>query len=132
MQNHILILLILGFILFVAISFFLLIIYRQKTRINLLLKEKNEQHILFIKKLEEQQIQLLNFQEKFSRINKERDIFLPVISHDLKNILSAIRGFTELLINSYDSLTDEQRKLFINEIFHSNERISMLIKLFNE
>lgn len=127
MQNRDLIFLILGLTASVVIALLMLIIYRQKTRIKSLLVGKNEQFIPHDKGLGEQQIQLLNFQEKFSRINRERDIFLPVISHDLKNILSAIRGFTELLLNSYDNLTDEQRKLFLSEIFHSNERISMLI-----
>jgi len=101
--------------------------YRQKTKSNSLLQEKNLQIEASKKILEEKHQQLIYSQEKLNALNLGKDDFLTIISHDLKNPLSSIRGFTELLIRSYDSLSDEQRKTFLNEVFDSIERMSLLI-----
>lgn len=118
---------VLGFIAAVTIALLIYIAYRQKTRSNLLLKEKNQQIEASREILERQHLQLLDSQEKLNRANKGKDDFLTIISHDLKNPLSSIRGFTELLLRSYDSFSDNQRKDFLNEVFDSIERISLLI-----
>ncbi len=101
--------------------------YRQKTKSNSLLQEKNLQIEASKKILEEKHQQLIKSQEQLKALNIGKDDFLTIISHDLKNPLSSIRGFTELLIRSYDSLSDEQRKTFLNEVFGSIERMSLLI-----
>jgi signal transduction histidine kinase len=118
---------ILGLSAFITISLLILVAYRQKTRSNLILREKNLQIEASSKILEEKHKQLVKSQEQLSRINKGKDDFLTIISHDLKNPLSSIRGFTELLVRNYDSLSDEKRKAFLNEVFDSIERISLLI-----
>ena len=118
---------ILGFSAIFIISLVILIAYRQKNKTNLLLKEKNLQIESSREILEEKHQQLIKSQEQLYRINKGKDDFLTIISHDLKNPLSSMRGFTELLIQSYDSFSDEQRKMFLNEVFNSIENISLLI-----
>jgi signal transduction histidine kinase/Tfp pilus assembly protein PilF len=118
---------IIGFSAFIIISLLILMAYRQKTRSNTILKEKNLQIEKSSEILEEKNQQLLKSQELLNIANKGKDDFLTIISHDLKNPLSSIRGFTELLVQNYDSLSDEKRKLFLNEVFNSIERISLLI-----
>jgi signal transduction histidine kinase len=126
-QKDFISLLILGFTAFIIIVIVIYIAYRQKAKSNLLLNEKNLQIETSNRNLEEQRQQLINSQEKLRRINQGKDVFLTIISHDLKNPLSAVRGFTELLVKNYDSLTDDKRKLFLNEVFDSIERITLLI-----
>lgn len=76
----------------------------------------------------EEQFHLLRIQkEELDRINLGKDQFMKIISHDLKNPMSAIRGFVELMYNQYDNLTDEKKRLFLKEIFDSVERTSLLL-----
>jgi signal transduction histidine kinase len=126
-QKGFLYLIILAFSAFVTISLLIFIALRQKTRSNLILREKNLQIEASREILEEKNQQLIKSQEQLSKINKGKDDFLTIISHDLKNPLSSIRGFTELLIRNYESLSDEMRKTFLTEVFDSIERISLLI-----
>jgi len=118
---------IMGFSALVTISILIFIAYRQKTRSHLILSEKNHQIEVSKKILEEKNKQLLKSQEQLHIANKGKDDFLTIISHDLRSPLSSIRGFTELLLLSYDKFSDEQRKTFLNEVFNSIERISLLI-----
>ncbi len=126
-QKSFLYLSILGFSAFVTISLLIFIAYRQKTKTNLLLNEKNMQIEASRVILEDKNQQLIKSQEQLNRVNKSKDDFLTIISHDLKNPLSSIRGFTELLLRSYDTFTDDQRKAFLHEVFDSIENISLLI-----
>ncbi|MCB8998506.1 MAG: tetratricopeptide repeat protein [Bacteroidales bacterium] len=126
-QKGFLYLSILGFSAFLIISLVILYAYRQKNKSNLILKEKNLQIEANRKILEQKHRELIASQEELRKINKGKDDFLTIISHDLKNPLGSIRGFVELLLRSYDSLSDEQRQSFLREVFDSIERISLLI-----
>jgi two-component system, sensor histidine kinase and response regulator len=119
--------LLIGFITFFVISIIIIYSYRQKIKTNRILSKKNLEIQNSKNELEKKHIELLKSQEKLKKIDEGKDDFLSLISHDLKNPLSAIRGFAELMINSYDELTDEQRKKFLKEIFDSIERLSLLI-----
>jgi signal transduction histidine kinase len=126
-QKNILYLSILGTSAFIVIFILTFLAYRSKTRSNLILQEKNEQIEASRDLLKERNQQLIESREQLYKVNKGKDDFLTIISHDLKNPLSSIRGFTELLLRSYDTFNDEERKKFLNEIFDSIERISLLI-----
>jgi len=126
-QKSFLYMAILGFSAFITISLLIFFAYRQKVRSNKVLSEKNLQ-IEKNRGILEEKNQLLLKSEKLLHIaNKSKDDFLTIISHDLRNPLSSIRGFTELLVQNYDSLSEEQRKSFLHEVFDSIERISLLI-----
>ena len=120
--------------LFLMGMFFLLIIItliylllRSSKKANVTLQAKNEeiekQKLLLIQKNKE----LERSQDELKRINKGKDQFLTIISHDLRNPISAIRGFSELLINRFDELNDASKKRFLQEIFDSVEQTSLLI-----
>ena len=126
-QKNFINLTILGFSAFIIISLIIFIAYGQKTRSNQLLREKNLQIETSKEILEKKHQKLIKSEEQLNRLNKTKDDFLTIISHDLKNPLNSIRGFTELLIRNYDTLSDEKRKNFLHEVFDSIERINLLI-----
>ena len=54
--------------------------------------------------------------EKLDESNKTKEKFLSIIGHDLKNPLSTIIGFSELLISNVDDNDPEKNKEFITHI----------------
>ncbi|HYW96554.1 MAG TPA: tetratricopeptide repeat-containing sensor histidine kinase, partial [Bacteroidales bacterium] len=100
---------------------------RTSRRKNAILSSQNEeiekQRLLLIQKNRE----LVKSQTELEKINQGKDQFLTIISHDLRNPVSATRGFVELLINRFDQLSDPDKKRFLQEVFDSVERISLLI-----
>lgn len=52
--------------------------------------------------------------------------FISTVSHELRTPLTSIRGFAETLLTSYDFLSDEQKKRFLQII---KEQSNRLIKL---
>ncbi len=78
-----------------------------------LLKNKNEQLIIS--------------QTDLEKMIYGKDKFITIMSHDLRNPVSAIRGFVELIITEFDNIDDDKKILFLKEIFKSIEKISLLI-----
>ena len=42
--------------------------------------------------------------------------FLSTISHEIRTPLTSIKGFSKTILDSYDNLSDEQKKKFIKII----------------
>ncbi len=78
-----------------------------------LLKKKNEELILS--------------QGELKKMVYGKDKFITILSHDLKNPISAIRGFVELMITEFDKINNTKKILFLKEIFKSTEKISLLL-----
>lgn len=75
------------------------------------------------KKVEED---LKKSKENLIKLNETKDRFLSIVSHDLRTPFSSILGFTELLLND-DSLTDKERKEYINFIRESSNSMLSLV-----
>ncbi len=54
--------------------------------------------------------------------------FLSTISHEIRTPLTSIKGFSKTILDSYDNLTDEQKKKFIKIILEQSERLKNLIE----
>jgi signal transduction histidine kinase len=87
----------------------------------ILLKEELE----FREKVQES---LLSYSKMLEDANKSKDKFFSIIAHDLRSPFSAILGFSELLQEDYDSLTDEERKEMIENIFKSGKSAFSLLE----
>jgi PAS domain S-box-containing protein len=78
------------------------------------------------RKLVEQQIQQANQQLKY--LNQEKNEFLGIVAHDLKNPLAAIQGSAELIEKGFDDFSKEEIIDFAKIIGESSQRLFELIK----
>jgi len=63
--------------------------------------------------LQTQSDQLKVSNEKLNLLNSTKDKFFAIISHDLRSPFNSILGFTDLLVEDYDSYDDSRRKEII-------------------
>lgn len=54
-------------------------------------------------------------------LNREKDKFFSIIAHDLRSPFNALIGLSSILHSSYDNLSDEDRKDFINDLNTASE-----------
>ena len=54
--------------------------------------------------------------------------FLSTINHEIRTPLTSIKGFAETILSSYDKLSDEQKKKFINIIKEQSIRLINLVE----
>ena len=54
--------------------------------------------------------------------------FLSTISHEIRTPLTSIKGFSKTIIDSYDNLTDEQKKKFLQIIYEQSQRLINLVE----
>ncbi len=76
---------------------------RLKRRANMQLEAKNE--LIGIQK------------DELISLNASKDKFLSILAHDIKNPLSSIHGISDLLVNDYNKLTDDEKKVFTQDIY---------------
>jgi len=122
------------FLVVVVISLIWLFFYF-RTR---LLAQRNEMLSNLVKErtvqLEERTVQLeeqntiINVKNKdLSEIIETRDKLLAIISHDLKNPVGALCGFTSLIEENYDIYPEIKRKRFIAIIHEASESIKLQV-----
>lgn len=74
--------------------------------------------------------QLIRSEQKLKEINASKDKFFSIIAHDLKSPFLSLMGYSEILSNEYDSLTEEEKKESISSIFRlSNNSYKLLENL---
>ena len=61
-------------------------------------------------------------------INLGANKFFSIIAHDLKSPLSALIGFTEILNNEFDQLTEIEKKEFIGHAFIAAKNLNALLE----
>jgi signal transduction histidine kinase len=95
------------------------------------LKSKNRELNRKMKDLEEANIELLekkesllNSKEKLQLLHKQKEDLFAMAIHDIKNPVSAIKGYLDLL-NSYDLTAQEQQQI-MNGLMASSDRIVRL------
>jgi PAS domain S-box-containing protein len=67
-------------------------------------------------------------EHKLKELNAAKDKFFSIIAHDIKNPLGTMVGFSDLLINHYDNLNQEQRMESIKGINESSNRLFKLLE----
>jgi len=85
------------------------------------LKLKNEQL-----QQTQKELQLLN--EEILRSNHELEQFTSIVSHDLRQPLTTIKSFAELLLMKYGNLLTGKPEQFIKYIIDASEQMDQLIR----
>lgn len=84
----------------------------------------------YLKKLKESKTntQLLNWQNaELHDANLTKEKFLSILGHDLKNPFNSVLGFSNLIIDQWESLEEKERFHIINEIYSSVQSIYELL-----
>ena len=71
---------------------------------------------------------LILSEKQLRKTNAEKDKFFSIIAHDLKNPFNTMLGFTELLLNNYDSFESEKQKEFISIVHKQAENTYKLLE----
>jgi signal transduction histidine kinase len=52
---------------------------------------------------------------------------VSTVSHELRSPLTSVKGFTSLLLNRWERLTDDQKRMMLEQIHHDADRVTRLI-----
>ena len=74
------------------------------------------------------QTSLIEARKKLVELNKQKDKFFSIIAHDLKSPFNGLLGLSELLADEYETISDEERITFINNIRVSLKNLYALIE----
>lgn len=60
-------------------------------------------------------------------LDRERSDLVATVAHELRSPLTGVKGFVTTLLNKWDLLNDEQKKLMLTTVSTDSERLSRLI-----
>jgi hypothetical protein len=52
---------------------------------------------------------------------------VSTVSHELRSPLTSVKGYTSLLLNRWDRLKDEQKRMMLEQVHHDADRVTRLI-----
>lgn len=79
-----------------------------------------------VKKLSDRERQKRKYTAKLRLVNKQRNDILSAISHEFKNPIASIMGYTETLYDEPD-LDIKIRKKFLGKIFSNSKKITQML-----
>jgi len=62
-----------------------------------------------------------------TRLDRERSDLVATVAHELRSPLTGVKGFVQVLLNRWDKLSDEQKKLMLTTVAADSDRLSRLI-----
>ena len=95
--------------------------YYLKIRLNNKLKDK-------INTLEEANNRLKESEESLQKMNATKDKFFGIIAHDLKNPFNALMGFSEMLAENLEELTEKEITHYVEVINNSAKNLYRLLE----
>lgn len=72
--------------------------------------------------------QLYESEKKLQELNTAKDKLFSIIGHDLKNPLITLLGFSEILVEDYEELTDEEKKEYLRTIYETSRNTQKLLE----
>ena len=95
--------------------------YIEELQVNKDLLEENAEELVELNaKLYESEKQLIE-------LNKNKDKFFSIISHDLRSPFNSLVGLSDILVNDIDSLSKEEVKYFSQNIYDASKGVLNLV-----
>lgn len=71
---------------------------------------------------------LIKSEEELKELNAAKDKFFSIVAHDLRSPFTSLIGYSEFLRDDFDELTDEEIKVFANNIHESAHVVFNLLE----
>lgn len=62
-----------------------------------------------------------------ARLDRERSDLVATVAHELRSPLTGVKGFVQVLLNRWDQLNDDQKKLMLTTVGSDADRLTRLI-----